>query len=90
MAIDNADTTVTEARRVLIAEVTWAKLYTKAMHKILSAVSIVIRKNKTTINQLEMKKNAETLHDQLHSANRTVAQLSDQAGIRVRPHPTAD
>jgi len=32
-----------------------------------------------------MKKSAEKLHDQLQSANRTVGQLSDHAGIRPVP-----
>jgi hypothetical protein len=89
MTIDNAETTVAETRRVLIAELTWARLYTNAMHKILRTISTVIRKNRRTTNQLEMKKSAEKLHDQLQSANRTVAELSDHAGISGRPHLTA-
>ena len=86
MTIDNAETTVAETRRVLIAELTWARLYTNAMHNILRAISTVIIKNRRTTNHLEMKKDAERLHDQLQSANRTVAELSDHAGISTSPN----
>jgi hypothetical protein len=85
MTINNADTTVADTRRVLIAELTWARLYTNAMHKILRAISTVITKNRRTTNQLEMKKDAERLHDQLEIANRTVTELSAHAGISTSP-----
>ena len=89
MAIDDyAGTTVAESEPVkpaLIAELTWAKLYTKAMHKDLGAISQAIGKSQPTIAGPEMKKNAEKLHDQLQSANRTVGELSDHAGIRPMP-----
>jgi hypothetical protein len=81
MTISNAETTVAETRRVLMAELTWARLYTRAMHNILRAVSRVTTKNSRTSNQLEMRKDAEILHDQLEIANRTVTALSDHAGI---------
>jgi hypothetical protein len=70
------------AKPALIAELTWAKLYTKAMHKDLVAISTAIGKNQPNAAGPEMKKSAEQLHDQLQDANRTVDELSDQAGIR--------
>ena len=72
-------------RPALIAELTWAQLYTKAMHKDLVAISTAIAKNQPTTSGSEMKKSAEQLHDQLQDANRTVDELSDQAGIRSVP-----
>jgi hypothetical protein len=72
----------------LMAELTWAKLYTKAMHKELGAISAAISKSKPTIAGPEMKKSAEKLHDQLKVANRTVGELSDHAG--TRPVPKGD
>jgi hypothetical protein len=65
-----------------MAELTWAKLYTKAMHKDLSVISTAVSKSQPTTAGPEMKKSAEKLHDQLQSANRTVGELSDHAGIR--------
>ena len=89
MAIDDdAGTTVVETqpvRLVLMAELAWAKLYTKVMHKELGAISTTVRKSQPTTTGLEMKKSAEKLHYQLQSANRTVGELSDQAGIRPEP-----
>ena len=86
MAIDNdAGTTLEETQAVkpaLMAELTWAKLYTKAMHKDLGAISTAISKSQPTTAGPEMKKSAEKLHDQLRSANRTVGELSDHAGTR--------
>jgi hypothetical protein len=82
---DDAGITVAETqpgKPTLIAELTWAKLYTKAMHKDLGAISTAIRKSQPTTAGPEMKKSAEKLHDQLRSANRTVGELSDHAGIR--------
>jgi hypothetical protein len=64
-----------------MAELTWAKLYTKAMHSDLVAISTAISKSQPTADGLEMKESAEKLHDQLQSANRTVGELSDHAGI---------
>jgi hypothetical protein len=84
---DDAGTTVVETQPVkpaLIAELTWAKLYTKAMHKDLGVISTSIRKSTDTAGP-EMKKSAEKLHDQLQSANRTVGELIDRAGIRPVP-----
>jgi len=89
VAIDNdAGTTVAETQPVkpaLMAELTWAKLYTKAMHKDLGVISTVISKSQPSTAGPEMKKSAEKLHDQLQSANRTVGELSDHAGIRPLP-----
>jgi hypothetical protein len=85
---DDAETTVTETQPVkptLIAELTWAKLYTKVMHKDLVAISTAIKKSQPTTAGPEMKESAEKLHDQLQSANRTVGELSDHAGIRPVP-----
>jgi hypothetical protein len=76
-------------RPVLIAELTWAKLYTKAMHKALDVISKAIRKRQPTTSGPEMKKNAEKLRDQLRDANRTVGELRDQAGIRPAPDKSA-
>jgi hypothetical protein len=85
---DDARTTLEETQAVkpaLMAELTWAKLYTKAMHKDLGDISMVIRRSQQTTVGPEMKKSAEKLHDQLRSANRTVGELSDHAGIRAVP-----
>jgi hypothetical protein len=85
---DDAGTTAAETQSVkpaLIAELTWAKLYTKTMHKDLVAISTAISKTQPTTAGPEMKKSAEQLHDQLQSANRTVGELSDHAGIRTVP-----
>ena len=89
MAInDDADTIVADTQPVkpaLMAELTWAKLYTKAMHKDLGAISTAISKSEPTAAGPEMKKSAEKLHDQLQSANRTVGELGDRAGIKHMP-----
>ena len=90
MAIDDdAGTTVAETsvKPALMAELTWAKLYTKAMHKDLGVISTAVSKSQPTTAGPEMKKNAEKLHDQLQSANRTVGGLSNHAGIRPVPVP---
>jgi len=89
MTIENDDRAAEKQTQsikpALIAELTWAQLYTKAMHKDLVAISTVITKNQPQAAGPEMKKRAEQLHDQLQSANRTVDELSDQAGIRPMP-----
>jgi hypothetical protein len=89
VAIDNdAGTAVAETQPVkpaLMAELAWAKLYTKVMHKDLGAISTAIRKSQPTIAGPGMKKSAEKLRDQLKSANRTIGELSDHAGIRPVP-----
>jgi len=86
VAIDNHDRAAGDEPKslkpALIAELTWAKLFAKAMHKDLVAISTAITKNQPATTGLAMKKNAEQLHDQLQDANRTVDELSDQAGIR--------
>jgi hypothetical protein len=85
---DDARTTLGETQSVepsVMAELAWAKLYTKVMHKDLGAISTAIRKRRSTTAGPEMKKSAEKLHDQLQNANRTVGQLSDDAGIRAVP-----
>jgi hypothetical protein len=86
VAIDDGKITVLKVqieKRVLIAELAWARLYTKDMHKELCEISTIIRKCHLTPAGLEMKESAETLHDQLQRANRTVGKLSDQ--VRNRP-----
>lgn len=80
MAIDDDS-----GKPALMAELTWAKLYTKAMHKDLDAISMAISKSHSTNAGPEMKKSAEKLPDQLQSANRTVSELSEHAGIRPGP-----
>jgi hypothetical protein len=85
---DDAGTIVAETQPVkpaLMAELTWAKLYTKAMHKDLGVITTVISKAQLTTTGPEMKKGAEKLHDQLQNANRTVGELRDHAGIRPVP-----
>ena len=85
---DDPGITVAETqpvKPVLMAELTWAKLYTRAMHKDLGAISTAISKSQPTAAGPEMKKSAAKLHDQLQSANRTVGELSDHAGIRHLP-----
>ena len=69
----------------VIAELTWAKLYTKAMHKDIGEISAAIRKTQPATVGPTTKKSAEKLHDQLESANRTVGELSEDAGVRSRP-----
>jgi len=86
VAIDDDAPSVREAKlvkAVVVAELTWAKLYTKVMHKDLGAISTAISKSQTTAAGPEMKKSAEKLRGQLQSANRTVGDLSDYAGIRT-------
>ena len=89
MAIDDdAGSTVTETQPVkpaLMAELTWAKLYTTAIQKDLVAISTAVSKSQTTAAEPEMKETAEKLHDELQTANRTVGELSDHAGIRPVP-----
>jgi hypothetical protein len=78
--VDNAETSVTETTSVkeaLVAELTWSKLYTKAMYKVLSTISTSIRKSKPAVARPEVKRSADKLHDQLHNANQTVGELSD-------------
>jgi hypothetical protein len=84
LAIDDVGTTVAEIQLVkpaLIAELTWAELYTKAMQKDLGAISTAIGKNHQTTADPRMRKSVERLRDLLQIANRTVGKLSDQAGI---------
>ena len=69
----------------LLAELTWAKLYTKAMHKELGAIATAISKSQPTAAEPEMRKSAEKLHDQLKGANCTVGELSEHAGARPVP-----
>jgi hypothetical protein len=89
MTIENDDRAAEKQRQsvkpAVIAELTWAQLYTKSMHKDIVAISIVINKNRSNVFGTEMKKSAEQLRDQLQSANRTVDELRDQAGIRAAP-----
>jgi hypothetical protein len=47
------------------------------MYKVLSTISTAVRKNKRVVDRPEVKKSADKLHDQLHSANQTVGELSD-------------
>jgi enamine deaminase RidA (YjgF/YER057c/UK114 family) len=69
----------------LKADLTWSQLYTKAMHKDLVAISTAVSKTKPTTSGPKMKKDAEKLRDQLKSANQTVDQLCDHAGLRPAP-----
>ena len=85
MALDDDGTTMTEIRTGLMAKLTWAKLYTRVMHKDLGVITTIISKSQPTTTGPEMKKSAEKLHDQLQSANRTVSELSDHAGVRPVP-----
>ncbi len=72
-------------KSVLIAELTWAQLYTKAMQKDLVAISTAVTRSRTTTAEPEMNETAGKLHDELQTANRTVVELSDHAGIRPTP-----
>jgi hypothetical protein len=87
VAIDNDDgpdeAEPKSLKPALIAELTWAKLYAKAMHQDLVAIATAITKSQPNKFSLAMKKNTEQLRDQLQDANRTVDALSDQAGIRL-------
>jgi hypothetical protein len=89
MVIDeDKETTGAETEQVmpaLKADLTWSQLYTKSMHKDLVAISTAIGKTKPTTSGPKMKKDAEKLRDQLKSANQTVDQLSDHAGLRPTP-----
>lgn len=85
-------TSSTEARELkpaLIAELAWAKLYTKAMHKALDLISRTIRKRRSISSGPEMKKSAEKLRDQLQDANRTVGELRNHAGVTPAPDKSA-
>jgi len=85
---DDAGTIVAETRPLkpaVIKELAWASLYTKVMHKDIGAISTAIKKSKPTAAGPELKKGAEKLRDQLKSANRTVTELSDHAGLRPPP-----
>ena len=87
MVIDeDKETTGAETEQVmpaLKADLTWSQLYTKSMHKDLVAISTAVSKTKPTTARPKMKKDAEKLRDQLKSANQTVDQLSDHAGLRA-------
>ena len=90
MAIDDddAETNGAETQPVkpaLMAELTWAKLYTKAIQKDLVAISTAVSKSQTTTVEPEMKETAEKLYDELQTANRTVGELSDHGGIGPVP-----
>jgi len=89
VAIDDEAATIgakaLPTKLVLMAELTWAKLYTKAMNKDLGAISTAVGKSQSTAAEPEMAKSAEKLHDQLQSANRTVSELGDHADIRPVP-----
>jgi hypothetical protein len=74
----------------VIAELTWAKLYTKAMHRDIGEISAAIRKTQPAAVGPTTKKSAEKLHDQLESANRTVGELSEDACVRSRPGKSGD
>jgi hypothetical protein len=74
----------------VIAQLTWAKLYTKAMHKDIGTISTAIRKTHPATVGPTTKKSAEKLRDQLESANRTVGELSEHAGVRSRPGKSGD
>jgi hypothetical protein len=85
---DEAKTRVSETQPIksaLIAELTWAQLYTKAMQKDLVAISTAVRRDQTTNAEPQMKETAEKLHDELQTATSTVDELSDHAGIRPVP-----
>jgi hypothetical protein len=85
VAIDDDGTTVGETQPIkpaLMAELAWAN---KVMHQDLGAISTAIRKSQETSAGPEMKKSAEKLPDQLKTANRTIGELSDHAGIRPVP-----
>jgi len=89
VAIDDDAGSVAEeiplVNAALIIELTWAKLYTRAMHKDLGAIRTKVGKTEPIPAEPEMKKSAEKLHDQLQSANRIVGELSNHAGIKHRP-----
>ena len=89
MAIDEdkgtAEADTEQVMPALKADLTWSQLYTKSMHKDLVAISTAIGKTKPTTSGPKMKKDAEKLRDQLKSANQTVDQLSDHAGLRPTP-----
>ena len=78
----NSKTETQPIKAALIAELTWAQLYTKAMQKDLVAISTAVSKGQPTTAEPEMKETAEKLHDELQTANSTVGELSDHAGIR--------
>jgi len=70
-------------KQALVAELTWAKLYTKTMNKDLGVIATAIdNDSRPTINEPEMQQSAAKLHDELQIANRTVGELSDHAGVR--------
>lgn len=52
------------------------------MHKNLGHISTAVSKRQSPAFEAKMTKSAETLHDQLQTANRTVDELADHAGTR--------
>jgi hypothetical protein len=81
---DDSATTAAETlkvKRALVAEITWAELYAKAIHKDLVAISTAVRRSQTNIAGPEMQETAEKLHDEIQAANRTTSELSKHARI---------
>jgi len=72
-------------KQALITELTWAKLYTKTMNKDLGVITTVIEKKPITTDGPAMKKSARKLRDRLRSANQTVDELRDHAGVTRTP-----
>jgi hypothetical protein len=88
VAIDDDTKTIVpeiQPEKESLIDLAWAQLYTKIMHKDLGAISTVIRKSRPTTAGTEMKRSAKKLRDQLKSANHTVGELSDHAGIKPTP-----
>lgn len=65
----------------LMAELTWAGLYTESMRRDLRAISAALRKAKSTSVGSQMLAGAALLRVQLKLANRTVLSLSHSAGV---------
>jgi hypothetical protein len=65
----------------LVADLTWAELYTVKIRENLKILTPTVKKSPTSADLTE---NAALLRQQLESANRTVAGLSKKVG--VEPH----
>jgi hypothetical protein len=74
-----------ETKQAVITELTWAKLYTKTINKDLGAITTVIEKKPLNGDGPAMKKSARKVRDQLQTANDSVGELRDRAGVNTKP-----
>ena len=81
---DDAGTIAAEIQKVklaLMAEITWAELYAKAIHKELVEISTAVSRSQTNIAGPKMQQTAERLCNEMQAANRTAGELSSVLGF---------